>query len=185
MTKLDSRYLDRVLTDLEWNQMEASPSNWPNLFVYSQEFHLSGKNKVGGKLKHCCSEWPDWAILQLFGNKLSHKSSPNILVTFWAIFNNVSTFYEKVYGYFLGNFLLGNFLFHHLVTLTGHVVYCLRNHSFWCLPVWPDLAKFCHFGNIFSLGQFFEGLFTFWENLGPWTTIGRDIRTKNQGLLGE
>ena len=56
MTKLDSRYLDRVLTDLEWNQMEASPSNWPNLFVYSQEFHLSGKNKVGGKLKHCCSE---------------------------------------------------------------------------------------------------------------------------------
>ena len=28
-------------------------------------------------------------FLQVLDNKLSHKSSPNILVTFWAISNNV------------------------------------------------------------------------------------------------
>ena len=41
------------------------------------------------------SEWASqcdqigW-FLQVLGNKLSHKSSPNILVTFWAISNNVT-----------------------------------------------------------------------------------------------
>ena len=35
--------------------------------------------------------------------RYSHKSSPNILVTFWAIFNNV-TIMVKVCSYFLGNF---------------------------------------------------------------------------------
>ena len=29
-------------------------------------------------------------FLQILGNKLSHKSSPNILVSFWAISNNVT-----------------------------------------------------------------------------------------------
>ena len=32
-------------------------------------------------------------------------------------------------------------------------------------PVWPDLAKFRHFGTIFIvLGKFFEGLFSIWQN---------------------
>ena len=58
-----------------------------------------------------------WRFIQVFGNKLSHKSSPNILVTFWAISNNV-TIVLKVCCYFLVNFWgkLGNILFHHLVT---------------------------------------------------------------------
>ena len=57
-------------------------------------------------------------FLLVFGNKLSHISSPNILGTFWATSDNV-TLMQKVCGYFLGNFWgkLGNFLFHHLVTL--------------------------------------------------------------------
>ena len=57
-------------------------------------------------------------FLQVLGNKLSHKSCPNILVIFGAISNNV-TIMKKVCGYFLGNFpgKLDNFLFHHLVTL--------------------------------------------------------------------
>ena len=29
-------------------------------------------------------------FLQVLGNKLSHKSSPNILVIFWTISNNVT-----------------------------------------------------------------------------------------------
>ena len=44
---------------------------------------------------------PDWAIFTVFGNKLSHKSSPNILVTFWAISNNV-TIMLKVCGQLFG-----------------------------------------------------------------------------------
>ena len=47
--------------------------------------------------------WPDWAILQVLGNKLPHKYSPNILVPFGVISNNV-TIMLKVCGYFLGYF---------------------------------------------------------------------------------
>ena len=50
-------------------------------------------------------------FLQVLGNKLYYKRSPNILVTFWAISNNV-TIMLKVCGFFLGNFL-----FHQLVSL--------------------------------------------------------------------
>ena len=50
-------------------------------------------------------------FLQVLGTKLSPKSSPNILVTFWAISNNV-TIMLKVCGFFLGNFL-----FHQMVSL--------------------------------------------------------------------
>ena len=32
---------------------------------------------------------------------------------------------------------------------------------------WPDLVKFRHFGKILGLWQFFEGKFSFWQNLGP------------------
>ena len=40
---------------------------------------------------------------------------------------------------------------------------------YWCLPtaVWSYLAKFHHFGKIFSLGQYFKGLFTIWQNIEP------------------
>ena len=34
--------------------------------------------------------WPDRAFLQVLNTKLSHKSNPNILVTFWPISNNVN-----------------------------------------------------------------------------------------------
>ena len=48
-------------------------------------------------------------FLQVLSNKLSHSSSPNILVTFWAISNNV--IFGKSVGILLGNFggKLGNF----------------------------------------------------------------------------
>ena len=61
-------------------------------------------------------------FLQVLGNKMSQKSSPNILVTFRAISYNVTIMY-KVRGYFLGNFggKLGNFIFHHLVTLLSYL----------------------------------------------------------------
>ena len=49
------------------------------------------------------SVWPDWAFLQVLGKILSHKSNPNIMVTFWTISYNV-TIMLKVCGYFLGNF---------------------------------------------------------------------------------
>ena len=54
----------------------------------------------------------------------SHKSSPNILVTFWAISNNVIIM-KNVCGNFLGTFekKLVNFLFHHLATLIKSLVH--------------------------------------------------------------
>ena len=69
---------------------------------------------------------PDWAILQVFGNKLSHKCSQNILLTYWAISNN-ETIMLKVCSYFLDNFWgkLVNFLIHHLVTLFVIHIYLL------------------------------------------------------------
>ena len=35
-------------------------------------------------------------------------------------------------------------------------------------PVWPDLAKFGHFGKILKvIGQLLKALFTIWQNLQP------------------
>ena len=65
-------------------------------------------------------------FLQILGNKLSHKSCPNILVIF-GLFLIISISFKKCvatfWAFLWGN--LGNFLFHHLVTL----LVCLA---------WPD-----------------------------------------------
>ena len=47
-----------------------------------------------------------WRFLQVFGNKLSHKRSPNNLVTFWAICYNVTIVCKKCVATF-GQFLEG------------------------------------------------------------------------------
>ena len=54
----------------------------------------------------------------LLGNKISYKSSTNIPVNFWTILNNFN-FLVKMIWLFFGQFWekLGNFLFHHPVTL--------------------------------------------------------------------
>ena len=70
------------------------------------------------------SQWPylqcvqiGW-LMQVFGNKLFHKTSPNALVTFWAIFKIIISLLCKkcvtTFGQFWGK--QDNFLFHHLVT---------------------------------------------------------------------
>ena len=65
-------------------------------------------------------------FLQILGNKLSHKSCPNILVIF-GLFLIITISFKKCvatfWAFLWGN--LGNFLFHHLVTL----LVCLA---------WPD-----------------------------------------------
>ena len=60
------------------------------------------------------------------------------MVTFWAISYNV-TIMIKVCGYFLGNFWgkLGNFLFHHLVTL----IRCPIIQTFCCDSVVSRVAR--------------------------------------------
>ena len=48
-------------------------------FAFCAEMAI-GKSFLSGE-----AVGPDWAIFQVLGKKFSHKSSPNILVTFWAI----------------------------------------------------------------------------------------------------
>ena len=58
--------------------------------------------------------------MQVPGIKLSHKSSPNILMTFGTLYDNVTLCKKCVatfWAFFGGGGKLGNFLFHHLVTL--------------------------------------------------------------------
>ena len=50
------------------------------------------------------SVWADWAIFKLYGHKFAYKSSPNIMVNFWASLNNTN-FMWKWFGYFLDNFV--------------------------------------------------------------------------------
>ena len=66
----------------------------------------------------CCDQCDQIGrFLQVLGNKLSHKSSPNKLVTF-GLFLIMLLLWKSVWKLF-GQFWveLGNFLFHHLVTL--------------------------------------------------------------------
>ena len=78
-------------------------------------------------------------VLQIICTKLSPKSSPNILVTFWAISNNVTCCWI-VCGYSLGNF--GGKLGICYSIIWSH---CLRDLSL-LLPtlrtVWPIWAIF-------------------------------------------
>ena len=81
-------------------------------------------------------------FLQVPGNKLSHKSSPSILVAFWDISNNVTILWKEC-GYFFGNFgvKLGNFLFHQLVTLNFDVISGFTVHKKCCTSVVLVLFK--------------------------------------------
>ena len=57
-------------------------------------------------------------FLELLGSEFYYNSSPNILV-FFGLFQIIQLSCKKWYCYFLGDIgkKLGNFLFHHLVTL--------------------------------------------------------------------
>ena len=71
-------------------------------------------------------------FLQVLGNKLSHKSSQNILVTFW-LFLIMSLLCKKCVATFwaiFGRKKLGNFLFHHLVTLVVTMKICPMEQYF-------------------------------------------------------
>lgn len=69
-------------------------------------------------------------FFEFVGNTFSYKSRPNITVTFWAILNNTAIMKNIIwllFGQYLEKF--GNFLLHHLVTLTVAVVAVLPNIS--------------------------------------------------------
>ena len=74
------------------------------------------------------SVWADWAIFKLYGHKFAYKSSPNIMVNFWASLNNTN-FMWKWFGYFLDNFVKNwaNFYF----IIWSHCLWLVRTTKLW------------------------------------------------------
>ena len=75
------------------------------------------------------SMWPDWTIFKLLVNKCTYKSSPYILVNFWAC-AIVTTFLYKWCGYFLGN--IGN----NWATFFPSFLRCLQNCCYFLFMIY-------------------------------------------------
>ena len=78
-------------------------------------------------------------FFERLGSTFSYKSSPNILVNFWAISNN-TTVTLKMGRLLFGQYWekLGMFLFHHLVTLVKRNLRLVSASKFhqrnWAIP---------------------------------------------------
>ena len=104
-----------------WQQQKPSGNIynlWSKKWVSTDDDESNKSSRTRSSLRSSLAVWPDWAIFYLIGNKSTSKRNLNILFTCWGILNN-TTFMQKLFCDILGAILgkLGNFLFHHLVTL--------------------------------------------------------------------
>ena len=130
---------------LRWGQLEACIYFtlwlahlllWKHLFLTSStSFHRDHVPR---------SVWPDWAIFWISRSHFFHKSSPNIMV-YLGIFKN-TTFMENLIWLLFRQYWekLGNFLLHHLVTLSSILLqHHLRNKSVVSQSLTSCLHHFC------------------------------------------